>query len=344
MIWHPLLLAVLFLDVLSVLLVAAATVSAVRIVIGGSSKSAHSTQVALERRAVTASIQGRIGLALLGLSTLVLIVGITGVLPKIVSGAMCGTGVLQATRGAAGRALALRGLALGLLAIWHLLDRLNRRQPDSPLATVAARSLLLASPVAVLAVYDTFQAILRLDVNRPVDCCSVVYGKIRSGTQAGAASCIPDLLWVWGLALGGIAILLLGVHLWRSTRPAGARTTGVVSLLAILWVPVAATGLVRSLAPYLHGVPQHRCPWCLFLPQHNLVGYLLFGCLILVATEAGAAFISSMVAARFPAMERETWKRSRAAGWRIAAATVLFLAVSGLPALIWRLRHGVWMG
>jgi hypothetical protein len=188
------------------------------------------------------------------------------------------------------------------------------------------------------------QAILRLDVNRPVDCCSAVYGKIRSAGQAGDASTIPDLFWVWGLALGGIAILLLGVRLWRSSRPTGPKATGLIALLTALWVPVAATGLVRSLAAYLHGVPQHRCPWCLFLPQHNLVGYLLFGCLILVAAEAGAAFISSVVTTRSPSLVTETSERSRAAGWRIAAATVLFLAVSGLPAILWRLRHGMWMG
>ena len=344
MIWHPLSVSVLAMDLIGLLCLVAAVLSAIRIVTRWSPESTKEEQIVLAKKATTVSIQGRIGIALLLFSTLVLIAGITGVFPKLVPGAMCGTGVIQATKGAAGRALALRGLALGLLAVWHLLDRMNRSQPDSPLATVAARSLLLAGPVAVLAVYDTLQAILRLDVNRPVDCCSVVYGRIRSAGQAGGLSGIPDAYWIWGLALGGVAIILLGVHLWRSSRPPGARATGLVSLLTILWVPVAATGLVRSLAAYLHGVPQHRCPWCLFLPQHGLVGYLLFGCLILAAVEAGAAFISSMVAARFPALEPEALKRSRAAGWRLAAAAVLFLAISGLPPILYRLRFGTWMG
>jgi len=114
--------------------------------------------------------------------------------------------------------------------------------------------------------------------------------------------------------------------------------------LTILWVPVAATGLVRCLAVYHYGFPQHPCSWCLFLPQHRLVGYMLFGCLILVAVEACAAFISSMVAARFPALETETCRRSRAAGWRLAAAAVLFLALSGLPPILYRLRYGAGMG
>jgi hypothetical protein len=344
MIWHPLSVSVLTMDLLGVLCVAAAVLSAIRIVAGWSPELTKEGRIDLTRKAVTASIQGRIGFALMLLSTLVLVAGITGVFPKLVPGAMCGTGVLQATKGAAGRALALRGLALGLLAVWHLLDRLDRRQPDSPLAVAAARSLLVATPVAVLAAYDTMQAILRLDVNRPVDCCSVVYGKIESAGRVGTLSGVPDAYWIWGLALGGIAVILFGAHLWRSTCPPGTRKTGLAVLLTSLWVPVAATGLIRSLAAYLHGLPQHRCPWCLFLPKHSLIGYLLFGCLILGAVEAGAAFVSVMVAARFPALEPEAIKRSRTAGWRLAAATALFLALSGLPPLLYRLRFGTWMG
>jgi hypothetical protein len=331
-------------DLLGLVCVATAVLSAIRIVTGWSNEATGEGETDPARKAMTASIQGRIGFALLLLSTLVLVAGITGVFPKLVPGAMCGTGVLQATKGAAGRALVLRGLALSLLAVWHLLDRLNRRQPNSLLASAGARSLLVATPVAVLAVYDTLQAILRLDVNRPVDCCSVVYGRIQSAGQSEGVSCIPDAYWIWGLALGGIAVILLGVHLWRSTRPLGARTTGLAFLVTVLWVPVAATGLVQSLAPYLHGVPQHRCPWCLFLPKHSMIGYLLFGCLILVAAEAGAAFLSSMVAARLPAVEPEALKRTRAAGWRLTAATLLFLGLSGLPALLYRLWLGTWMG
>lgn len=340
MIRHPLLLSVISIDVLSLLLVAAATVSALRIVTGGSPESAANGRIALGCKAGTASILGRTSFALLALSTFLLIFGIAGVLPKIVPGAMCGEGVLQATNGALGRALALRGAVLGLLAAWHLLDRLNRSQPESPLATVAARSLLLAIPVAVLAVYDTFQAILRLDVNRPVDCCTAVYGQVRNVDPVGSSWSIPDTYWIGGLALGGLAIIFAGLHLWRASRPLGARATGLVSLATILWVPVAATALLRSFAAYHYRFPRHPCSWCLFLPENKLVGYLLFGCLIVAAAEACAASICATVAAKSPALEPTAGRRSRTAGLRVALAATLFLALVGIPAIAWRLQLG----
>lgn len=344
MIWHPLLMSVLTMDVLGAVFLSAAALSALQIAGGWSPQSSGQEQIALERRAETASIQSRIATVLLLLATLVLVLGITGVLPRVVPGAMCGTGVLQATGGAGGRALALRGLALGLLAAWHLLDRLNRSRPESPLATAAARALLLATPAVFLAVYDTIQAILRLDVHRPVDCCSVIYDQVRTASREVGRLAVPESYGIWGLAVGGAVILLLGIGMWRSRGNPGTRITGLVAIATLLWVPVAAAALVRSLAAYHYGVLQHRCPWCLFLPEHGLVGYPLFGALILVAVEAGAALVCSIVAERVPALAPETHKRLRAAGLRMTLATALFLALSGLPPILWRLRFGVWMG
>jgi hypothetical protein len=343
MIRHPLLLSVISIDLLGLLLDAAATVSALQIVTRGSPESAADGRIALGGEAGTASILGRAGLALLAFSTVLLIFGIAGVLPKIVPGAMCGQGVLQATNGAMGRALALRGLALGVLAVWHLLDRLDRSRPDSPLATQAARTLLLASPLVVLAVYDTFRAILRLDVNRPVDCCTAVYGQIRNMDSAGGGWSVPDAYWIGGLALGGIAIIFLGLHLWRSSRPMGTMATGLVSVVTVLWVPVAATSLLRSFAAYHYRFPREPCAWCLFLPENKLVGYLLFGSLIVVVVEACAAFICSTVAANYPALESATGKRTRTAGLRMALGAILFLALVGIPAIVWRLQLGFWI-
>lgn len=344
MILHPLLLSVLAMDLLAAVFVSAAALSGMQIAANWSPESPEAAQIVLERRAETVSLQGRTVCVLLFAATLVLVIGITGVLPDLVPGAMCGTGVLQATKGAGGRALALRGLAVALLAAWHLLDRLNRTRPDSPLATAAARALLLATPAVFLAVTDTFRAILRLEVHRPVDCCSVLYDQVRTASQAGGGSLVPEAYPVWGLAMGGGILLLFGLFLWRSPRNPGKRVTGLAALTALLWIPVAAAALVNTLASYHYGVLQHRCPWCLFLPEHRLVGYPLFGALILVGLEAGAAGICTAVGARIPGLVSEAHKRARTAGLRITLAAVLFLALSGLPPILWRLRFGVWMG
>jgi hypothetical protein len=171
----------------------------------------------------------------------------------------------------------------------------------------------------------------------------LVYDKARTADPGGSSWSIPDAYWIGGLALGGIAIIFLGLHLWRASRPLGARITRLVSLVTILWVPVAATALLRSFAAYHYRFPRDPCAWCLFLPENKLVGYLLFGSLIAVAAEACAAFICSTVALKSPPLESEARRRSRTAGLRVALAALLFLALVGIPAIVWRLKLGFWI-
>jgi hypothetical protein len=113
---------------------------------------------------------------------------------------------------------------------------------------------------------------------------------------------------------------------------------------AFLWVPVAAIALVRVLAAYHYGVLHHHCPWCLFLPVHGGVGYPLFGALMVAAFEGAAAWGAAAIAARYPVVEPAGAARVRRSGRRVVAAVLLFFLLSAGPALLWRLRFGVWMG
>ncbi len=340
---HPLLLTAISIDVLGVLLVAAAAVSAIRVLTAGSPESAGPGRAAPFSTTGTASVAGRAGFALLSLSTLLLVFGIAGVLPKLLPGVMCGEGVLQTTQGEMGRALTVRGLALGTLALWHLLDRLNRSRPDSPLATQAARTLLLASPIVLLAVYGTFLALLHMDADGPTSCCKAIYGKVgATGPSAGSWS-IPEAAWTWGMILGALTIGFAGLYFWRTARSTGTRSAGLFALATILWIPVGTNALLQSLSVYHFGIPRHPCPWCLFLPANKWVGYVLFGSLILAGVEAGTVFVGSIIASRIPALTPTAEKRARLAGLRTALAAILFLALAVIPAIVWRIQHGMWM-
>ena len=96
MIWHPLLIAVIVGDLLSLLLWLGAAGIAFQIVIKWVPQSAEREQIQLERRAETARLYGKFSFTVFFFSSTLLIIGISNVLPEIVPGAMCGTGVLQA--------------------------------------------------------------------------------------------------------------------------------------------------------------------------------------------------------------------------------------------------------
>ena len=118
MIWHPLLIAVVVGDALGLLLWLGAAGTAFQITVKWDPQSAHRKQIQLERRTETARLSAKFSLAVFIFSSILLIIGITNVLPAIVPGAMCGTGVLQATTGLGGRALIYRFLAFLIMILF----------------------------------------------------------------------------------------------------------------------------------------------------------------------------------------------------------------------------------
>jgi hypothetical protein len=324
---HPLLMGIAVMDGLALLLLIAAALTALRILAGWAPGSADRRQIELETAAEGAALHARIAFGFFAVSTVLLIAAIANALPPIVPGAMCGTGVLQATDGRGGRALLFRLLGLAALYLWRTTEDVNRSQPESPLAVPQARVLLLALPAVFLGAVDTVRAAGVLSSHGPVSCCAVIYDRVRSATGAGRTAGLPDGVWVWAFVVAGL--LLLGAAGWAAAKRRPSMTSACLPAVAsILWVPVAGIALVRVLAAYHYGVLHHHCPWCLFLPDHYGVGYPLFGALAVAVLEGPAAWVAA----------------GRRAGRRIIAAVILFFLLSAGPAILWRLRFGVWMG
>jgi hypothetical protein len=338
MIWHPLLVALLALHALGLALLAGASVTAVRLLIGWDPGSAQAAQLRLERSSEAASLLARASLVLFACAFVVLVAAVASALPILVPGAMCGTGVLQAMRGEGGKAIALQVAALLVMVVRSVLDKLDRSRPDSPLATACARVILLSLAAQGAASLQILDAILALESHRPVDCCSIIYGRSMA---PGSGTPWFDGPFVLVLAGALACVVLLLAPLVR--RRSGAPAAYLMSTMALAFVPAAAMALVRVLAAYRYEVLSHACPWCLFLPEHGFAGYPLFGALALVAIEAAALATAQGVARSLPALEAASRCRARQAALRIALATVTFVLIATWPALAWRLRFGAWM-
>lgn len=337
---HPLGLAVIAGDVVALILLILASITSARLVTGWRPGAPTRKQLLLERRAEASSIQGRCAAGIFLLSSLLLVITVAAVLPPIVPGAMCGTGVVEATGGLANRALALRLLALGLLGAWQLTDRLDRSAPSSPLGALPARLLLLATPIAAVAALDTAAALGSLDVGTPVDCCAVVYDQVVSVAEATRTWGLSDEVWTWLTVVLGA--LLIPAALWAGAAR-GRPATSLLALFALAWVPVAAVAMVRVFSAYHYGVLHHHCPWCLFLAEHRLVGYAVFGALLVVLFDGVGVFLAERLGRTAPELAARARDRARRGAWRAVLAVGVYGLLAVVPALVWRLRFGVWM-
>jgi hypothetical protein len=343
MIWHPILIAVFVGDLISLLLLLAAAKTAFKTIIQWAPQSAGGSQIQLERAVESGELTAKFALAAFLASTLLLLAGITNVLPAVIPGAMCGTGVLQATHGLGGSALFCRFLTLGIVYLWLVLEKLNSLQPDRPLVVGSARVLLLAVPFHVLAVSTTLQAVWQMDAHQSVNCCAVVYDQFQSLAMARQTAGIPNSLWLSAFWMLSILMLLSGLCALRAGASGRVKISGWLALFALLWVPTAAVVLVKVFAAYYYQVLHHHCPWCLFLPDHKFVGIPLFFSLAVVVLEGPAAFITAKIAVQYPQFVHAAGRRSQVAGIRTLLAVGAFIGMVSLPALFWRLQYGVWM-
>jgi hypothetical protein len=343
MIWHPLFLTTLIVQITGLLLLVSASMKAFGVVIDWRPAFASQKQLRLEAKAETAVYQMRWALGLYIFSIFLLIVGVTNLYPEMIPGAMCGTGVLQAMNESGGGFLILNILLIAVLLYWNALETLNRKQTDYPLAVFNARLILLSLPVSILAFGQTLNAAVKVDIHRPVDCCAVIYNQFRNISEAHQISGLPDQFWI--VTWITLSVLLFWVAIRSRDEKSGNALTwkGLLAVTSAAWVPVAVIILVNILSAYHYGVLQHHCPWCLFLFQHKAVGFPLFAVLLVITFEAIAAFLLPVTIRATPTLIADAFDRGRTAANRVIWGLLVFILVSVLPAIIWRLRFGVWI-
>jgi hypothetical protein len=343
MIWHPILMSVAAMDLIGAAAILFAAAGAFRIVLNWSPASPTRQQITLERRAEVMSIAARVGAWALLSATLVWILGVTNLLPDVVPGAMCGTGVFQATRGAGYRALALRLASLLLLTWWAALDSVDRRCGDAPLTLTCARLLLVAGPVMLLALSASIDAARQIELRAPVDCCAVVYDRFDDADAARLTAGLSDEFWLSAFGLLTTAVALSGLDGCRRRGVPGAAAASAMAASVCAWSAVASVTLVRVLSAYHYGVLHHHCPWCLFLPEYAGAGAVLFGSLATAVAAGTRPLVLHLATRRIDGIQDELTRRYRRTAMLTLACVVIFSLVALGPALIWRIHHGVWI-
>ena len=340
MTWHPLVWAFWVATAAGGLLYATGAVQAVDVMLNWRPAHADSDQLRRERHAETAVLLGRWALGCLTIAAFLGLTGIAVVWHRLVPGAMCGTGVLQAMGTDGSRAMIFWGVTLLILHAWRVLDDLDSHHPQGVLTQPCARMMLIAAPFFVLAVFFSWQALMRVETVPPVSCCAAVYDQVLSG--ASDSTFLKSLVSIclrFSL-IGSAALLALAVSAIRSPD----RTSGVIiALIAFLWGIGAIVAVKQVWSAYYYQVLSHPCPWCLFLPDYYGAGFFIFGCMAVVVMESVALWLAERTRCRYPILADPANRRIRRSAWRIAITVMVFTLLTAGPAIAWRLRTGVWL-
>lgn len=345
MVWHPLMISITALDLFILILLFWAGSVSLKIILDWHPRSSSSEQLRLERRAETADLMTQWAFVLLSVNTLITIVVLTQVLPRIIPGAMCGMGVMQALNGRGHQFIILRGLAFGLLYWQRGLAHLNHTSPVSPLTVLLARLELLAMIFEAMAAYDSLTTLfLHLDPSQPVSCCAAIYNRIDATAAESVRSLWQSNLWPIIFGIAGLTILSFSAKsLWVPNRMKQGIGNKLPVILGPIWVFAAGISLIYFFTPYIYQVLGHYCPFCLFLPEHHGIGFFLLGTLIWAGLESPLPFFLYRIQARHPDLNQAVLRRCRRSFAMLFGSVLGFSLLAGLPALVWRLRFGLWI-
>lgn len=174
-------------------------------------------------------------------------------------GAMCSYGVINVGLPYSIIALTLKIILPFFYGLWLVVEVSNRKQPFLPLIRNLARSFVLF--LLPLVVIDSAVDVLLVSSIRPVyaPCCSSVYDVDPPFSPSAIFG--PQIGMIIVLLTVVVAASLIAIQ-WFENRSRYLPTTTLIlaGIVAILYLVT----LHDTLAPFVLGLSEHHCPYCLF--------------------------------------------------------------------------------
>lgn len=188
-------------------------------------------------------------------------------LSAIVPGAMCAAGVISAnTYG--NPLLLLKILSLFLIGIWLIINHQDLKAKNYPYTRKKFWFFTLIFTLIVSEYILELSYFSNISLERPVLCCSVIFGLSGANTLPFGLDAIMIVVLFYLLALLNI------LFIWQKNSTALA-----LSSLAFLFVSYYA--ITHFFGTYIYQLPTHICPFCMMQGEYHYIGYIVWGLLFL---------------------------------------------------------------
>lgn len=182
----------------------------------------------------------------------------------ILPGAMCATGVVNATDYGI-YLLLLKLVNLYFFSYWIMLNAVDMKSETQPHIKTKFQLFIPMFLLLILEIVVEFMMFFSIDVKSVVDCCGVVFSS-SDGTYIAQMIGAPH--WMQAGMLYGV-FMLMGVAYLRECRR-------IYSLVNLLFIFVALVTLIGFFGLYIYEMPTHHCPFCFLAHEYNYIGYLLY--------------------------------------------------------------------
>ena len=182
-------------------------------------------------------------------------------LATVLTGAMCGAGVVNATSYGT-YLLMLKILNLYLFAFWIVLHNESIRYEIQKYIKLKFAFYMVAFILLVIEIGLQYTMFSAIDPKSVVDCCGVIYS-VNSGTY------ISYFLKLDHTILTGVFYAIFLFMLITKNKH-------IYALANILFLVIALISLIAFFGTYIYELPTHHCPFCFLQKDYNYIGYILY--------------------------------------------------------------------
>ncbi len=186
----------------------------------------------------------------------------------LVSGAMCGAGVIGANE----YGTVLLGLKLTIIALfifWFYLHHYDRNSKNYKYFKEKSWIFLAIFTAISVELFLDFKYFSNIDANTPVSCCSTLFGQFESANPLPFGLSIAILLSLFYLLYILVIITLNLNYIYLYILSNG------------LFLYISYYAVVYFFGTYIYQLPTHKCPFCMLQSDYLYVGYLLWGFLFM---------------------------------------------------------------
>ncbi len=270
MIFDPPIMALLLAASLSMVVIAAGALFAIRVLRHWDHSSGHARQIVMEKQTHLVSTALRVVLVMQMLA-LILFVHNADRMAVLFTGAMCALGTINVNDYGMPAFLLQVAVFFGAGA-WLVVNMADSAGRDYPYTRLKYALLLLLAPLAIAAGVLEWLYFLSLDPNVITSCCSQLFAPEGAGVQADLSAIDPKIALY---ALFGSLAPLLALGLW-ATRSGDRGAASVFGLAGVAFFPLAVAAIISVVSPYIYEAPTHHCPFCIMKPQYGFIGYVLY--------------------------------------------------------------------
>jgi len=198
-------------------------------------------------------------------------------LSTMISGAMCGAGVISAN--IYGEPLILLKLSLVILMmLWLTLNRYDLQSKGFIYFKLKMIFFLVIFFLLSIEIVLEYLFFTNLSTQNPVSCCSTLYNSTQYNNQLPFNISILELV---------ISFYTLYILIMLSSY---VKQRYLVAFLSPVYAYVSYLSIVYFFSSYIYELPSHRCPYCLLQSDYYFIGYAIYFSMIIATYYALSSF------------------------------------------------------